>query len=99
MTPPASERRRFLVAYDVTDDRRRARVEKACKGFGRRIQYSIFECYLDPLRRDKLEERLLNLLDLRTDRLGIYAVQERGSHRYGPEIEDPPVQHGTTRIV
>jgi CRISPR-associated protein Cas2 len=32
----------LLVAYDIPDDRRRARVAKALLRFGRRVQYSVF---------------------------------------------------------
>lgn len=32
----------WLVAYDIPDDRRRARVAKVLLRFGRRVQYSVF---------------------------------------------------------
>ena len=42
-----------LVSYDVstTDSkgpRRLNRVAKACKDYGQRVQYSVFECIVDP---------------------------------------------------
>lgn len=38
-----SERvRRLLVAYDITDDRRRDRVAVILQGYGERVQYSVF---------------------------------------------------------
>lgn len=37
-------RQTYLVCYDISDDRRLARVAKAMRGFGDRIQYSVFEC-------------------------------------------------------
>jgi CRISPR-associated protein Cas2 len=40
-------RRSYLVAYDVTDDKRRARVFTALRGFGDHIQFSVFECQMD----------------------------------------------------
>lgn len=33
-----------MVCYDVADDRRRRRVERALLGLGQRVQYSVFEC-------------------------------------------------------
>ena len=36
----------YLVAYDVADDDRRADIADVCASFGRRIQYSVFECLL-----------------------------------------------------
>jgi CRISPR-associated protein Cas2 len=40
-------RKTYLVCYDISDDKRLARVHKTMRGFGRRIQYSIFECQLN----------------------------------------------------
>lgn len=37
-------RQSYLVCYDISDDKRLARVAKAMRGFGDRIQYSVFEC-------------------------------------------------------
>jgi CRISPR-associated protein Cas2 len=37
-------RQTYLVCYDIANDKRLARVAKAMRGFGDRIQYSVFEC-------------------------------------------------------
>ncbi len=37
----------YVVAYDVSDDRRRTRVAQALEGFGVRVQESVFECRLN----------------------------------------------------
>ncbi len=56
-----------LVSYDVaiTEDdgqRRLRRVAKMCKNYGQRVQYSVFECVVDPaqwvLFRKKLEDQI-----------------------------------------
>jgi CRISPR-associated protein Cas2 len=39
-------RRRFLVAYDIRDDRRLRSVATCMEGYGTRIQYSVFVCDL-----------------------------------------------------
>lgn len=39
-------RQSYLVCYDISDDKRLARVAKAMKGFGDRVQFSVFECQL-----------------------------------------------------
>jgi CRISPR-associated protein Cas2 len=36
-----------VVAYDVSDDKRRARLHKKLKAFGLAVQYSVFECLLN----------------------------------------------------
>jgi CRISPR-associated protein Cas2 len=55
-------RRRFLVAYDIRDDRRLRAVAVCMEGYGTRVQYSVFVCDLNDrekfhLRAD-LEERM-----------------------------------------
>ncbi len=44
MTP--SSYHRYVVAYDIPDDRRRTRVARVLEGHGERVQYSLFECRL-----------------------------------------------------
>lgn len=38
----------IVVAYDISDDRRRARLHLKLKKFGLAVQYSVFECLLTP---------------------------------------------------
>jgi CRISPR-associated protein Cas2 len=50
-----------LVSYDVvtsddTGQRRLRRVAKTCKDFGQRVQYSVFECIVDPAQWAMLKE-------------------------------------------
>lgn len=39
-------RRRYLVAYDIREDRRLRNVATCMEGYGTRIQYSVFICDL-----------------------------------------------------
>jgi CRISPR-associated protein Cas2 len=48
-------RRRFLVAYDIRDDRRLRRIAVCMEGYGVRVQYSVFVCDLSD--REKVEMR------------------------------------------
>src|SRR6266496_4283053 len=48
----------YLVSYDVSDDNRRRRVMEALKDYGRRVQYSVFECNLDARALAELWDRL-----------------------------------------
>jgi CRISPR-associated protein Cas2 len=55
-------RRRFLVAYDIRDDRRLRSVASCMEGYGTRIQYSVFVCDLSDqeavLMRGDIELRM-----------------------------------------
>ncbi len=47
----------YVVCYDIIDDQTRNKVAKIIKGFGYRVQKSVFEC------PDLSEKRLLKLKD------------------------------------
>ncbi len=66
-----------LVTYDVsivTDDgqRRLRRVAKACKDYGQRVQFSVFECEVDPAQWAVLRQRLIDEIDPKVDSLRFY---------------------------
>lgn len=48
----------LVVSYDISDDRRRRKVMKALEDFGKRVQYSVFECLLLPAEIAKLKKRV-----------------------------------------
>ncbi|MBT8225763.1 MAG: CRISPR-associated endonuclease Cas2 [Dactylosporangium sp.] len=41
-------RRRYLLAYDIRDERRLRAVANCVEGYGHRMQYSVFICDLSP---------------------------------------------------
>lgn len=66
-----------LVTYDVSTiteggQRRLRRVAKVCLDFGQRVQYSVFECKVDPAQLVVLKHRLLAIIDPETDSLRFY---------------------------
>lgn len=42
-------RRRYLIAYDICEDRRLRRVIKIMEAYGQRLQYSVFLCDLSAI--------------------------------------------------
>ena len=75
-----------LVCYDVAtkDDggqRRLRRVAKACKDYGQRVQYSVFECAVDPATWTYLKQRLLREVDLEKDSLRFYFLGSNWKRR------------------
>jgi CRISPR-associated protein Cas2 len=45
-----------VVAYDISDDRRRTRLHKHLKSFGTPVQYSVFECVLTEQELQRLKQ-------------------------------------------
>lgn len=68
-----------LITYDVSTDsdggkRRLRRVARACKDFGQRVQFSVFECEVEPAQWVQLRARLLKEIDAATDSLRFYQL-------------------------
>lgn len=81
----------YVAVYDISDDRERRKVEKILKGFGFRVQKSVFECRLEPKIKQKLI-RKLNTLNIQTGFVKIYRLEtligsEIIGHKsdYGPD--------------
>lgn len=64
----------YVVCYDVTDDRRRAKVHAILSGFGTWTQYSLFECYLAKQEVVLLQARLAEVMHAREDTIRLYAL-------------------------
>ena len=57
-----------LVSYDVSvtsegGPRRLRRVAKACRDFGQRVQFSVFEIEVEPDQWARLRQSLIDLID------------------------------------
>jgi CRISPR-associated protein Cas2 len=66
-----------LVSYDVAitegdGPSRLRRVAKTCKNYGQRVQYSVFECIVDPAEWTVLKDALVRIIDPETDSLRFY---------------------------
>lgn len=69
----------MLVTYDVDttspqSQRRLRRVARACRDFGQRVQYSVFECEVDPAQWKMLRNRLISEIDPARDSLRFYSL-------------------------
>lgn len=60
---------RYLVSYDISDPKRLRRVAKICEGFGSRLQFSVFECPLDPTRLAQLKATLAETINSEQDQV------------------------------
>jgi CRISPR-associated endonuclease Cas2 len=52
----------LLIAYDISEDRRRNSLHRLLRGFGDPVQRSVFLCWVDPRRRRRLETLLGDFL-------------------------------------
>lgn len=75
-----------VVTYDVKtqspEGRRRLRqIAKACEDFGQRVQFSVFECLVEPDQWVRLRHRLLAIMDADEDALRFYFLGKNWKRR------------------
>jgi len=75
-----------LVSYDVSTmdkagKRRLRRVAKTCKNYGQRVQFSVFECIVDPAQWTQFRQKLLDEIDSNEDSLRFYFLGSNWTNR------------------
>jgi CRISPR-associated protein Cas2 len=75
-----------LVTYDISSGDlegpgRLRRVAKACLDYGVRVQYSVFECEVDPAQWVIFRDQLLNLYNDEKDSLRFYKLGKNWKNR------------------
>ncbi len=66
-----------LITYDVNTEspggaRRLRRIAKACQDYGQRVQFSVFECLVEPAQWTQLKQTLIEEMDPERDSLRFY---------------------------
>lgn len=75
-----------LITYDVarsgTSGAKRLRqVAKICTRYGQRVQYSVFECLVDPAQYETLKHELSTVIDDTRDSIRCYNLGKRWQNR------------------
>lgn len=81
----------YVVAYDISDDKRRRKVGEALEAFGKRVNYSVFEVQVTSKAQLKaLEQELLKELDGKHDSLRFYHVCQSCVEKSWSLGDEPP---------
>jgi len=89
----------YVVIYDITSDSERYKVDKLLKGYGFRIQKSVFECRMNKkLKADLIKS--IEKLDIKTGFIKIYR-REYSSKKlvFGNKITQSKDEQGDVFIV
>lgn len=90
----------YLVCYDIRSPKRWRKAYKIIQGYGDRIQYSMFRCWLSQRSREKLRWQLEKVLEredsLLLIRLSHQCVSSLGGYN---RPEAWPVEESGYRIV
>jgi CRISPR-associated protein Cas2 len=63
-----------VVTYDITDDKRRVYVSDELENFGARVNFSVFECHLEPESLSELKKRLAEKIESTEDNVRYYIL-------------------------
>lgn len=67
---------RYLVCYDIADDRRRDRLATLLLDFGPRLQESVFLCNLDDVLFQRMTERIRKTVEAAEDKVHVFTLCE-----------------------
>lgn len=90
-----------LVTYDVNTEtpagrRRLRRIAKTCQNYGQRVQFSVFECTVDPAQWVKLRAQLMHEMDPKFDSLRFYFLGSNWQNKVEHEgTKEPRDLEGT----
>ncbi len=62
----------YVVAYDIKNNRRRARVAKLLEKYGVRANYSVFECMFTPGQLKQVKSKMIFWSNTKTDSVIFY---------------------------
>jgi CRISPR-associated protein Cas2 len=66
----------YVVAYDITCDKRRYKISNLLEGYGQRVQYSVFECQLTHAKFKELRKRLSKVVKDTEDSVRFYPLSQ-----------------------
>jgi CRISPR-associated protein Cas2 len=88
----------YLVSYDIRDPKRWRKGYKVLRGFGTRLQYSVFRCQLSVRQLEQLRWELEKVLDVEDSLLfvplcaGCVARMVTRNRKDAWEVDDTPAK-------
>jgi CRISPR-associated protein Cas2 len=73
-----ADRTRYLLAYDIRDQRRLRRVHRVATDFGEPLQYSLFVCDLTQVELSRFKSALLDEMKTTEDSVSIFDLGAPG---------------------
>lgn len=62
----------LLVVYDISSDKRRTKLHNALLDYGTPVQYSVFECLLEPKQLERMRKAVRKVIRPRVDQVRYY---------------------------
>ena len=88
-----------LIVYDIPNDKRRNKLATFLEGYGRRVQYSVFECFLELGEMRELHQKLQTRVNEEEDNVRLYWISKDALSRVLTIGSDRPQEPPATYIV
>ena len=82
-----------IVVYDIPSDKRRRKLSKFLEGYGCRVQFSVFECFISLEEMRQLHQKLKKFIVLTEDNVcfcWLFAEAMSMTLTIGSEKPEPP---------
>jgi CRISPR-associated protein Cas2 len=89
----------YIVVYDIPCDKRRRKIATLLKGYGQRVQYSVFECVLPDAKYRELQNRLKPRLNFAEDNIRFYPLSQHTRHRVETWGNSPAIAIEQSSII
>jgi len=70
-------KRYYVISYDISDDKKREMMANLLERYGKRVQKSVFECYIDERVLLEIKKRASLIIDMETDSVRFYLLCRR----------------------
>ncbi|MCQ3938578.1 MAG: CRISPR-associated endonuclease Cas2 [Chloroflexi bacterium] len=85
-----NDTRFYIVAYDISSDKRRNKVHKILSGFGQWTQFSLFELFINGKELVLLQNKLEKVLNTEKDSVRFYPLCAACLKQVETVGSDPP---------
>jgi len=82
----------YIIAYDISEDRRHTKIHKILSGFGKWTKYSLFECFLSKKEFVLLKAKLAKHLGDQQDSVRFYPLCASCVERVETVGGEPPTE-------
>lgn len=88
-----------LVVYDISDDKRRLKLSNFLEGRGRRVQYSVFECFLELEEMQQLHSQVRCIVKPEEDNVRFYWITREAVSKVLAIGSHPPEEPPNAYII
>ncbi|AFZ11551.1 CRISPR-associated protein, Cas2 family [Crinalium epipsammum PCC 9333] len=85
-----------VVVYDIPDDKRRVKLSNFLEGYGNRIQWSVFECFISLNEMRELYQKVKKQVKPAEDNVRFYWMSDEAvsmTLTIGSENPEPPPKY------